>query len=371
MDKKINAFKINPSLYLRNYLKMSKLGSMLRRRRWNKGLLSEAAAEKMLDKYLKRTVSEQEKKVIIADMMNMAKKYRFAFDEYFLLELENLTEEERLEFIPDLERVDIIEAINIPKNQPYFDDKYLTYKVFGDNFKRDVCCVLGEKTKHDFYEFTERQSRFIVKPFDGSCGKGIKILSAEDFDSKDKMFAQLMSDYPKGFIAEEVIKQHPDLMKLYPKSVNTVRITTLRMDDRVEIIHPFLRIGRGDMIVDNGGAGGIICLIDPETGKLIATRDEAGERYSVHPDTGEDIIGFQIPRWEEAVEFAKELAYVLPSNRYTGWDLAVTENGWVLVEANVRGQFIGWQITSLKGFRKEIESLLKELGYKKSFLKGI
>lgn len=56
-----------------------------------------------------------------------------------------------------------------------------------------------------------------------------------------------------------------------------------------------------------------------------------------------------------------ELADVLPDNHYTGWDLALTDNGWVLQEANDRGTFILFQITEKKGFKQEIEEIVHEL----------
>ena len=72
------------------------------------------------------------------------------------------------------------------------------------------------------------------------------------------------------------------------------------------------------------------------------------------------MIGFQIPRWNEAIEFVKELVQVVPTNRYTGWDVALTDNGWIVVEGNAKGQFV-WQIATRFGFKKEIEKIMKEL----------
>ena len=57
---------------------------------------------------------------------------------------------------------------------------------------------------------------------------------------------------------------------------------------------------------------------------------------------------------------AKQLAQVIPSNRWTGWDLALTDDGWIMVEGNARAQF-GFQIADRTGFRAAIESYMKEL----------
>lgn len=49
---------------------------------------------------------------------------------------------------------------------------------------------------------------------------------------------------------------------------------------------------------------------------------------------------------------------------YKGWDLALTDNGWVLVEGNEKGMFIGFQLPTHQGFRKEFNQICKEVGIK-------
>lgn len=163
-------------------------------------------------------------------------------------------------------------------------------------------------------------------------------------------------------MVEELIIQHPEIGRLHPQSVNTLRVPTICYKDRVEVIHPILRVGRGNAIVDNGGSGGICCGIDPDTGITFSAADESGNSFIRHPDTGLELIGYQVPRWEEAKKLVRELAYILPDNHYTGWDLALTIDGWVLQEANDRGTFILFQITTGVGFKPEIEKIVNELG---------
>ena len=63
-------------------------------------------------------------------------------------------------------------------------------------------------------------------------------------------------------------------------------------------------------------------------------------------------------QWKEALALSKELSDILPECRMVGWDLAYTNNGWVVVEGNSKAQFICFQIATQRGFRKELESLL-------------
>ena len=120
-----------------------------------------------------------------------------------------------------------------------------------------------------------------------------------------------------------------------------------------------MRVGIGSSIVDNAGSGGIIAPVDPETG--IVTQQgitEHGKYYLRHPDTGVVFPGFQVPKWNEAVRFVNDLANVLGSGAgYVGWDCALTEKGWIMLEGNLYGQF-GDQYATKIGDKNELEEIL-------------
>ena len=83
-----------------------------------------------------------------------------------------------------------------------------------------------------------------------------------------------------------------------------------------------------------------------------------------HPDTGKPIIGFRLPRWDEALELVHQLSLELDDMHYAAWDVALTEDGWKMIEGNACGMFI-WQIPLCKGFREEFEQIISELGLEK------
>ena len=186
-------------------------------------------------------------------------------------------------------------------------------------------------------------------------GSGVQIIQGK---SVEEIRQILHDEYPSGFIAEELIQQDEKMAMLHPSSVNTIRITTLRLGGKIHIINPFVRMGRGVDVVDNAAQGGIFAVIDKETGIITETSDELGNKYVIHPETGTPIVGFTIPQWKEALALSKELSDILPECRMVGWDLAYTNNGWVVVEGNSKAQFICFQIATQRGFRKELESLL-------------
>ncbi len=355
----------NIFLRFRSFVKVLPPLRAIKAKKKKRSLLSEGKLEKAISTFVDKKLSHEEYIALIADMKSKADEYGFSFDEYFLLQLNEKTNEEIGEYISDFEHVIIAEKMNRARNQAIFDDKSLTVKHFGRYYHRAYIFVSSTQSGvHKMRDFSKNHGDFIFKPVEMAGGGGIEIVRANDIKTFEKVSDKLLKHYKNGALVEELIKQVPEMNRLHPASVNTLRIPTIRVsNDETVIFHPFLRVGRGDSVVDNASSGGIICALDPDTGVVIAAADERGRTYETHPETGCQLIGFQVPRYSEAVARAKELAEVIPSNRYTGWDLALTENGWVMIEGNARGQFV-WQYSTKEGCRSELYALFRKMGIK-------
>ena len=62
--------------------------------------------------------------------------------------------------------------------------------------------------------------------------------------------------------------------------------------------------------------------------------DRADNIYSKHPISGKEIVGFKVPMFHDAVELVKECAKVVPEVQYIGWDVAISQNGPLIIEGN-------------------------------------
>lgn len=347
------------SLIIKNTIKSFTLGKKLRDM-YHRRNLTRKNAEKAFDLYYGgKPALDREK--IIDDMLSEARKYSIGFDEYNMFHFERKSAAERRAYISDRERISYCERMNNMRNMILFDDKGKTYEIFKAYYHRDLLEVFGKESQEAFEAFVRKHPRFIVKPFDGACGIGIKIIDSRGKNVQE-ILQGLLKEYANGFVVEELIAQSQEFARLHPQSVNTLRIPAINFGDRVEILPPILRVGRGEAVVDNGGSGGICCGIDIDTGVVYSAVDEAGNDYVKHPDTGVELIGFKVPRWEEAKDMVCELAQIIPDNHYTGWDLALTEGGWILQEANDRGGFMLMQITTGKGIRPKMDKIVQELG---------
>lgn len=313
--------------------------------------------EKTICEFLGGELTDQEKEWLTVDMIYSLHRFGCMFKEYFMFQFYKLNTIGREEFITDKKRYPFYTAFNTQENHELFTNKSKTYKVFAKYYKRDVLTIEKDSDFDKFQRFVKKHPKYMVKPLWGSLGQGIQIVDENSYE----FFSGLLPKSGKEeYICEELIVQEAKMGIVHPASINTVRVPTVVCKDGVHIFHPVFRIGINNSIVDNGGSGGILANVDTDTGIVYtAGFDESGNRYVTHPNSGVSIVGFQIPRWSEAKSLAVELAQIT-DNRYAGWDLALTDNGWVMVEGNDCGEFI-MQIADKVGRKKELDALISNI----------
>ena len=124
-------------------------------------------------------------------------------------------------------------------------------------------------------------------------------------------------------------------------------------------------MGRGKSVVDNACSGGVYAAIDEKTGITLRGADNLrGSLYTHHPDTNMPLVGFQIPCWDELCETVKSLASRCPDCHIMGWDMALTDKGWIVIECNY-GPCIVFQWGVNRGVRDEFEEIRDRLHVKK------
>ena len=300
-------------------------------------------------------VSREKRKQYLIDMIYSLHRFGCMFDEYFLFDFPKLNANGRETFVTDKNRWDLYSKMNLDDNQKIFQDKFYCYKKFNKYYGRDMIRIESQSDKDSLIEFIKRHKNFIVKPCNGSGGVGIRIVHLNGDEDN-----QIIDELLKGqHVVEELINQS-DLMGAWHKnSVNTVRIYTIRNNEGVHILKAFIRTGYGDAVVDNASHGGIFALIDPSTG-IIHTKgfDKKRNEYMRHPNSNIVFPGFQIPQWDELKRMVSELSYVVETNRYCGWDLAHTNNGWIMVEGNECAQMAAMQVATKQGILLEVLQLM-------------
>lgn len=301
----------------------------------------------------KRVCSEEKINEMVADMIFCYRAYGTTPNEYMLFDFQKKTQESRKSFITDMNRYEYYFQMNDPYLEEILFDKYKTWKVYKNFMGREMIKVKTETTREEIQKFIKMHSEFVCKPSDLSRGEGVVLCRLEE---NMEELTKMISGYD-NCVLEEVIHQAKEMAVLHAGSVNTVRCPTIYTKDGGVVFHPVLRMGRGGSFVDNAAAGGIIANVDAKTGLVITDGvDESGKSYEFHPDTGVKLKGFRVPRWEELLIFADRIARVMPQVRYVGWDLALTEQGWVMIEGNCHGQFLCEYVDQV-GRKEELDIL--------------
>jgi len=144
------------------------------------------------------------------------------------------------------------------------------------------------------------------------------------------------------YLLQELITSHEDIRKLSGgNTLCTLRLPTCRIaDGRVELLPlAYLRVPtKKDMVSDNTIQGSVAYFVNANTGHLEAGAMHGSyEKIKVHPTTSVEAVGFRLPFWQEAVDLCKTVHGIGFSNYPSvGWDVALTDEGPVLIEMNIR-----------------------------------
>jgi hypothetical protein len=231
-----------------------------------------------------------------------------------------------------------------------------TYGLFDPRFGRTA----DGKSLQNFQEFRDfieglPSDKFVLKPAAGAKGSGITVILGREnsiFISADweryslkQLFEKCLEGWKStyshtsyGLLIQEFIQQHDVLHKINPHSLNTLRVITFINDrSEIEVLATEVKFGVGSSMTDNVSRGGFAARVD-ENGILreaFPENSDSCQPIEKHPTTGLQIAGIKLPYFAEGVALAKRAQLHLPQTRTLAWDIAITDKGPVIIEANV------------------------------------
>lgn len=214
-------------------------------------------------------------------------------------------------------------------------------EVYGVIEDGHVYSTAGEQISDNpirwFVEQLQSVDRVICKPPEGWGGQDIKLL---DRVEKAETFCRRLSDSSR-YLVMEYVEQAEYIDQIYSDSANTIRAITMWDYEKNE---PFLarvvhRIGTDTSApTDNWNQGGISANIDVKSGRLTAAATLTPEYYlqriDTHPDTDVQIVGTEIPNWDQTKEKIRAMAAQLRYLPLLGWDIIISDDGVEVLEAN-------------------------------------
>jgi hypothetical protein len=208
---------------------------------------------------------------------------------------------------------------------------------------------------------------FFCKPVKGSYARGAARVGSYDRDTDSLTLANgssvavvdflcsLEDGDGWGFLFQDAVLAHPETKKICGDRVCGCRIVMLLDDSGAYPYRIVWKIPTGNNFTDNfdaGKFGNMAAAVDVKTG--IATRIVSGNGIDMrlnqpHPNTGYELVGTQIPQWDELMATMKRAAECFPGFRWQHWDVGITSDGPVLFELNSAGNTDLVQISSGKG----------------------
>jgi len=195
--------------------------------------------------------------------------------------------------------------------------------------------------------------QFVTKPTLGVLGEGFTVY--RERPQASELYNLLLSslwgwvggrgrvknDQFGRIVIQPVLSNHSDIRELTgTEALQTARIVTwIEEAGDVQIYLALFKIVVGPNLHDNFNHGlsgnltaNIDLALDYATG---ASPDKIG--FSIvpnHPTTGRPISGFCLPHWGEARELVCKAALLFRPLRAIGWDVAITQDGAMLMEGN-------------------------------------
>lgn len=297
---------------------------------------------------------------IIIDQVRHILKWRCPEQYYFLYGFDVMPykkQEEYLDYGFFMRRRDYL------NNNPNRREKYSYTGIFRDKFYFSIFMeklgfrvpkTIGLMEKGNIYLLSDNKyspldalldkpGKYICKPLDGIGGVGIitldvtekgEILYNKELIDNSAFWKKI--EGKRYFIQERITEQHHKMSLLYDKSINTLRITTVRnpQNGDIEVIGCMLLMGARNAIVSNWHYGGVIINVNNE-GRL----DKYGyslydKRIISHPETKVVFESFKIPYFDLALSEAKRCHSLFYGVHSVGWDFAILPDGIMFIEGN-------------------------------------
>ena len=250
--------------------------------------------------------------------------------------------------------------------QIWINDKTTTryvmepYKQYLAKYYYDIIKMSGEtciKALQDIPEGFEasfdgifkllRQEKLLaLKPSAGTHGDGFYRMEYADGKylingkemTEDEIVA-MISGFKSIYVITEYLFMHHELKKIYPNSVNTIRVAVVNQSAyEPKIMQTYMRIGSSKSgFTDNVGYGGICAKIDTATGRYYCAEQLRNHKFTPcpkHPDTGVEIEGI-VPNWDYMCEGVLNICRFMPELEYLGFDIAITDDGFKIIEINI------------------------------------
>jgi len=154
-------------------------------------------------------------------------------------------------------------------------------------------------------------------------------------------FVAELGAFADGYLFQERLDPHPFVREACGDRIATVRLVILLGAGGPTVFYALWKVPAGTHAADNfWRAGNLLAALDAADGRIVRVVQGVGpaqRELESHPDTGFRLLGATLPDWAAAIDMARGAASAFPGLRAQAWDVALTQEGPLLLELNVGG----------------------------------
>lgn len=173
-------------------------------------------------------------------------------------------------------------------------------------------------------------------------------------------------------IVQPKVFNHPSMMALTAsESLSTIRVVTVRNDNDIRLIAACARIIVGDNQTDSffhGQRGNLVAEISLHQGLIIRCKQSCDQSFpnivdiDCHPISKIRLLGFRIPYWQQLIQEVTQAHLAFDGLKSVGWDVAITPDNALIIEANWRYDVDLIQVSHDRGFMPLIKPYFHSQG---------
>lgn len=150
------------------------------------------------------------------------------YSDYLNYELYNKSKKEVLEYASIKDQDKFYEIVSPSQYKTFFTIKTNFLRNFKKYINRDF---FDQGTLEELKLFLKKHEYFMIKPYDGLGGAGVEKIYTKDIKDIEEFYEKLKREH---LFLEEYVVQHSKINAICDNSVNTIRIMTLVIMEKVK-----------------------------------------------------------------------------------------------------------------------------------------
>lgn len=166
--------------------------------------------------------------------------------------------------------------------------------------------------------------------------------------------AEVLQKFPNGYLFQTCAQFAKDLRGLAPEGLGPLRLNTIMTEQgQPEAYFGILRLPvKGTEAGPTKSLSRIFARLDLESSTIDFAVDRTGGANTpvdIQPATGQKLTGFRIEQLADAVALVKNAHMLVPELGTVGWDVALTDDGPLIIEGNGNPAYSHYQLTAGRG----------------------